>query len=66
MNTSIVRFILGYVLKIESVLLIPPIITGLIYGEKQAISYVIVALVCAGLGFLMTIKKPEDTVFYLK
>lgn len=66
MNTSIVRFILGYVLKIESVLLIPPIITGLIYGEKQAMSYVIVALVCAGLGFLMTIKKPEDTVFYLK
>lgn len=66
MNTSIVRFILGYVLKIESVLLIPPIITGLIYGEKQAISYVIVALVCAGLGFLMTIKKPEDSVFYLK
>lgn len=67
MNTSIIRYILGYVAKIEAALLLIPFICGLIYKEYSvAVIYVIVAAIVAGLGILMTIKKPANTTFYLK
>ncbi len=64
MNGSIIRFILGNVLKIEG-LLLPAIVSG-IYFEHEGIYYVSVAAVCLILGFLMTRKKPKSQVFYLK
>lgn len=66
MNGSIIRFILGYVLKIEAVLLLLPALTGAIYGESEGICYLLVAAGCFVLGFLMTLKKPSSNVFYLK
>ena len=66
MNGSIIRYILGQVLKIEGVLMALPCMTALVYGEKQGYAYLIVACVCLGLGLAMSWKKPSDTVFYLK
>ena len=66
MNTSIIRYVLGWVLKIEAVLMLLPFVVGIIYGEKEAFSYLIAFAVCGVLGTILTLKKPESTIFYLK
>lgn len=66
MNSSIIRFILGNVLKIEGLLLFLPAIVSGIYMEHEGLCYVSVAAVCLLLGFLMTGKPPRNQVFYLK
>ena len=66
MNSSIIRYILGQVLKIEGLfLLLPAIISG-IYLEHEGLYYVVVAVLCLLLGWLMSRKKPDNQVFYLK
>ena len=38
MNTSMIRFILGYVLKIEAVLMLLPCLTAVICREPEGIA----------------------------
>ncbi len=66
MNKSIVRYILGTVLKIEGILMLLPCIVALIYLEPVGLWYLLVAAVSVGLGFLITLRKPSNNVFYLK
>ncbi len=66
MNSSMVRYILGYVLMIEAALLGLPCITSLIYREGEGFYFLVTALICLAIGILMTRKKPENTVFYFK
>jgi len=66
MNRSVIRFILGYILKIEGILMLLPCVIALIYKETQGISFFIVALVNILLGFVITKKKPKEFVIYLK
>ncbi len=66
MNSSIVRYTLGQVLKIEAALLLLPCLISLIYRERFGIYYLIVAAMCAFLGFGMSMIKPSSFVFYLK
>ncbi len=66
MNTSIIRYILGYVLKLGGCFLTLPAIVSAIYTEQEGLAYLAVALICFITGFLMTVKKPDNTVFYLK
>lgn len=66
MNSSIVRYILGYILKIEGLLLLLPCFTALIYRETEGFSYLAVSAICILFGALITFKKPENFVFYQK
>lgn len=67
MNSSMIRVILGHVLKIEAAFMLLPCIVALIYGENQGYQFLIVAGVSAIIGTLMTIiKKPTDNALYLK
>ncbi|MBP5266529.1 MAG: TrkH family potassium uptake protein [Lachnospiraceae bacterium] len=66
MNKSIVRYVLGSVLKLEGILLLLPALTGLIYLEIEGLVYLMVGALATLLGFLLTIHRPKDTVFYLK
>lgn len=66
MNGSMIRFILGYVLKMEAILMLPFCLVALIYGEKEGLCYLAVAGVSLLVGVLVTWKKPKNTVFYLK
>lgn len=66
MNNSIVRYILGYVLLVEAVLMLLPCLVAVIYGEKEGFCYLFVAILCGLLGRLMTLKKPNNSIFYLK
>ncbi len=66
MNGSIIRYVLGYVLKIEAVLMLLPCLVALVYQEKEGFCYLIVACGIMLVGIAATWKKPHDTVFYLK
>ncbi len=66
MNRKVIRYILGQVLKVEAVLLLIPCLVAVIYREEQGWCYLAVAGVAALFGVLMTWRKPESFVFYLK
>lgn len=66
MNRSMISYILGYILKIESILLLLPCIVGMLYQEKQTYAYLAVAALCAVCGLLLSLRKPKNSVFYLK
>ncbi len=66
MNSSIVRYILGSVLKIEAALLLLPCLVAAVYRERVGGYYLGVAFLCLLLSVLMTCKKPLSDVFYLK
>ncbi len=66
MNTSIIRYILGQVMKFEAILMLFPCIISLIYREKNGLAYLIVLCACGLIGIIATLKKPVNNVFYLK
>lgn len=66
MNTSMIRYILGQILRLQSLFLLLPSITALLYQEGTFIPYITITFSCFVLGTVMTWHKPEDPVFYLK
>ena len=66
MNRRMILYILGYVLKIETALMLVPLLTAVIYKEKEGYGFLITSIISLVLGLLMTIKKPKTSVFYLK
>lgn len=66
MNVSIIRYILGHVLKLESILLLLPCLVSILYREPHWVFFLISAGIGAVIGTLMSWKKPDRTIFYLK
>ncbi len=66
MNYSIIRFILGWVLKLEGAFMLLPCIVAAIYQEKSGFAFLIVAVVCALAGFIMSTKKPHNQVYFAR
>lgn len=66
MNTSIIRYILGHIIKLEGFFMLLPCLIAMIFHEKELFTYLAMAVVCILLGSLLTMKKAKDTVFYLK
>lgn len=64
MNTKMLRYIISWVLKMEGILMIFPVLTGLIYREKESLAYVAGGALCVGIGFLVARKKPERMEIY--
>ena len=66
MNGNIIRYLVGQVLKMEAALFLLPMIIAVIYREPEGFAYLFVAAICLVIGLIFTIKKPVNTVFYLK
>lgn len=66
MNILIILYIIGYVLKIEGILMLFPTIVGLLYGEVEYLGFLICAVVTMLVGLLLSFKKPKNQVFYAK
>lgn len=66
MNTSMIRYIVGYILKIEALFMLLPCLVAVIYQEQEGFYYLLIAVLCGLFGILMTIRKPKNHVFYLK
>ena len=67
MNRRMVFYMVGQMVKIESLLLILPLITSIIYQEKCIWSILITALIALVIGFSCTrFFKPTNKVIYAK
>lgn len=66
MNKKMVLYFIGWILKIEAVCMILPIITAIIYKESQVDDFVVTAICCLSVGLLISIKKPKDHAFYTR
>lgn len=66
MNYSIIFYIIGWVLKFEAGFLLLPVITGLIYREKDAYIFFLCAVVSFLLGSIITWKKPNNKRFHAR
>lgn len=67
MNKRSIIYILGWVFIVEAVAMQIGTITSLIYGEKEALYFVLIGVVSAILGVLaIKVKKPKNMVLYQK
>ncbi|OCN03700.1 potassium transporter KefA [Erysipelotrichaceae bacterium MTC7] len=66
MRNSKLRFILGWVLKIEAACMLFPVLTGFYYQEDAAYVYLGVAIVTFILGYILTLHKPKTRSFRAK
>ena len=66
MNYSIILYILGCMLKFESIFLALPFFVGLLYKEESAYAYLITSLLCLALGFLLCTRKRNTEALYTK
>ncbi len=66
MNYRLVIRVIGYILLIEAVLLLFPLAVSLIYAEANGWAYALTMLICAAVGFPMTLTKVKTHDFYAK
>ena len=66
MNFSVIFYIVAYALKAEGLLMLVPAFVGLGYGEQEAEAFFICAAALFIIGYLATIKRPKNQVFYSK
>ena len=64
MNYSIIRYILGTVLKFESLFLLLPVFVGILYGEQSTWYFFATAFLCLVFGVLLSLRKPKSYVFF--
>ncbi len=66
MNLGIIVYMLGWILKVEGLLMAVPILTALVYGEREGFCYLAVAAVCLVLGMILSRKKPKNEMFFAR
>ncbi|MGN0586360.1 MAG: TrkH family potassium uptake protein [Oscillospiraceae bacterium] len=59
MNYRMIRYILGWIMIFSVIFMLVPMVTAVIYGERELMHFFIAACVGAVLGALCMIKKPE-------
>lgn len=65
MNKQIIAYIVGFIMKIESVLMLAPLFVGIYYKEDVTCFLITIALLVV-LGFILSRKKPKDDLFLAK
>ena len=66
MNFAIVRYLIGWMLGIESIFLLLPALTAVIYGEPELPAYLIAAAISLAGAALLCHRKPKNTRFYAR
>lgn len=66
MNYRIIAYIVGWVFNLQAIFMVLPILTAVIYGEKDIFAFFAAIVVCLVLGLPLTRKKPSNKVFYIK
>ena len=65
MNHAMVRYLIGWMLRVEGAILLVPALTAAVCRERVAYSYLAVALLCLAVSLFFR-KKPENTRFYAR
>ena len=66
MNISFIRYIIGYVITIESVTMLLPALVALIYNESAGSAYLMCAIAFLIVGILLIIKKPKSNQLFAR
>lgn len=66
MNKKIIIYLLGWILNIEAAFMLLPCVVAFLYKEISGFYFMAVLLLCGGIGFLCTRKKPDNMVFFAK
>ena len=67
MNYKIIRHILGWVLRIEGIAMLLPLICAFVYKEySSAATFALCILLCIVSGVAMSFKRPEKRSMYAK
>lgn len=66
MNFNIIIYMLGWIMNIEALFMLLPVMTAAIYRESIGFIYLGVAAVCGLIGFFCIRKKPRLTMFFAR
>lgn len=66
MNTSMIIYVLGWILNAEAAMMVLPLITGIIYKEQAAWSFIITIIICLFLGLSLILRSPKNRVFHVR
>lgn len=66
MNYRMVSYIIGQIVRVEGILMIPPLVVSVIYGENAFAAFLIPIVLSVAAGTLLTIKKPSNPNIFAK
>ena len=66
MNYGIIKRTIGWILLFETAFFLVPVLTALIYGEKEVYDFLIATLSCALVGGVLLIGKPKKNTVYAR
>lgn len=66
MNTAIIIYVLGWIIRVEGLFLLLPVLVSAIYHEASGKYFLICAVSSIVAGTLITRKKPEKKSFYAR
>lgn len=66
MNYRIIAYIVGWVFNLQAIFMMLPVLTAVVYGEKDIFAFFAAIVVCLVIGLPLTRKKPTNKVFYIK
>lgn len=66
MNRSVVLYIVSLVLRIEAILMVFPLVTAIVYKEKNWVWFVAAAAVTVLFSHIISPKKPESMAMYTR
>ena len=66
MNRNIIIYMLGWIMNIEALFMMLPVLTAAVYKENIGFIYLGVAVVCGLLGVACTRKKPKTKMFFAR
>ena len=66
MNYAMIRYLIGWMLGVESVFLLLPALTAIVYQEPVVAAYLGTAAICLAIAALFCHKRPENPRFYAR
>lgn len=66
MNYRMISYIIGQMIRVEGILMLPPLAVSLIYKEDALAAFLFPMLISVAAGTALTIKKPANTDIFAK
>ena len=64
MNYKMIRYTLGWLLLFEAAFFLLPLVTGIVFRERESLSFLWALLITGGVGGAAVIKKPKTATLY--
>lgn len=66
MNFHIIKRTIGWLLLFEAAFFLVPIITAIVYSEREIVSFLVTMSICIALGIVCLLGKPKSEYMYAK